>query len=163
MENKDECCPKFNPKNWENKTHNWKNKPFLTESVGAFFHIPNVIAIGKKMRKMVNLLEKEKSKPPLKEWIVFFHDPSAFKSRIYLSCKRPIKDPSANNISFSGTFFSKVFKGNYKEVPKFIKLMNKYLEKRNKKAKDYYVHWAYCPKCTKKYGNNYGVLFAKLK
>lgn len=47
-------------------------------------------------------------------------------------------------------------------VPKFIKQMNGYLAAQGKKAKDYYIHYAYCPKCAKKYGDNYMILFAKI-
>lgn len=29
-------------------------------------------------------------------------------------------------------------------------------------AKKYYVHYAYCPKCEKKFGHNYMILFAEV-
>lgn len=92
--------------------------------------------------------------------LMLFHDPSAFKSEIYLSVTGNV--PDANNISISGTFMSKVYAGAYRDVPKFIKEMNEYLEAQGKKAKDYYIHYAYCPKCAKKYGNNYMILFAEV-
>jgi hypothetical protein len=69
--------------------------------------------------------------------------------------------PQANNVTISGTFISKVFSGPYNAIPKFIKQMNEYLATQGKKAKDYYVHYAYCPKCAKKYGDNYMILFAQ--
>jgi hypothetical protein len=57
---------------------------------------------------------------------------------------------------------SKVFTGNYNAIPKFIKEMNVYLKSKNKKPKNYYVHYAYCPKCAKKYGGNKMILFARV-
>jgi hypothetical protein len=159
--NKDECCPKFNPKKWDHKTNKWKNKPFIKETIPTFFHIPFPPMIGKKIMKMWNLAEKAKAEPKDKqEWIVLFHDPSPFKSELFMSSTKKV--PGANNVNISGTFISKVFDGPYNAVPKFIKQMDSYLEKKGKKAKDYYIHYAYCPKCSKKYNHNYAVLFAKI-
>jgi len=89
-----------------------------------------------------------------------FRDPSAFKSEIYLSVTGNVS--GANNAKISGTFIGKVFAGDYNAIPGFIKQMNEYLAKKGKTAKDYYVHYAYCPKCAKKYGNNYMILFARI-
>ena len=47
-------------------------------------------------------------------------------------------------------------------IPKYIKEMETRLASENKKAKDYYIHYAYCPKCAKKFGHNYMVLFAEV-
>ena len=92
--------------------------------------------------------------------LVLFADPSPFKSEIYLSVTGDV--PSARNVKISGTFMSKVFDGPYNAIPKFIKQMNKCLANKNKKAKKYYVHYAYCPKCAKKYGHNHMILFAEI-
>ena len=32
-EQEQECCPKFEPSKWDNKTFTWKNKPFIKETV----------------------------------------------------------------------------------------------------------------------------------
>jgi hypothetical protein len=156
-----ECCPKFNPKKWDEKTFIWKNKSFILESIPTFFHIPFPPMIGKKIVKMINLANESK-KVLLKkdETLILFRDPSAFKSEIYLSVTGNV--PDANNVKISGTFIAKVYDGGYNDIPKFIKQMNEYLEKKGKTAKDYYIHYAYCPKCAKKYGNNYMILFAKV-
>ena len=96
----------------------------------------------------------------MEEVLILFHDPSAFRSEIYFSVTGNV--PEANNIKISGTFISKVFAGSYNAIPKFIKQMNEYLAKKGKTAKDYYVHYAYCPKCVKKYGSNCVILFAEI-
>jgi len=161
MEEQKECCPEFNPKKWDNKTFNWNKKSFLKESIPTFFHIPFPPMIGKKITKMHNLAKKSgKISPKLDEVLVLFHDPSAFKSNIYFSVTGNVAD--AHNISISGTFIAKVFEGHYNAIPKFIKQMNEYLLQKNKKAKDYYVHYAYCPGCAKKYSHNYMILFAEV-
>jgi len=36
--NKEECCPKFNPKKWDKKILNWKNKKFIKGKVFTIFY-----------------------------------------------------------------------------------------------------------------------------
>ena len=69
---------------------------------------------------------------------------------------------NAKNTTLSGTFISKVFDGAFNAAPKFIKQMDSYLAKQDEKASDYYVHYAYCPKCATEAGHNYKVLFAEV-
>jgi hypothetical protein len=155
------CCPKFNPEKWDQKTYTWNNKPFIKESIPTFFHIPFPPMIGKKITKMCQMMEAAKMDEANPEDILMlFHDPSAFKSEIYISVTGPV--PEANNVNISGTFVAKVFAGGYNAVPKFIQQMNEYLATQGKKAKDYYIHYAYCPKCAKKYGDNYMIIFAQI-
>ena len=156
-----ECCPKFDPKKWNNRTLIWDKKPFIKESVPTLFHIPFPPMIGKKMKKMMELVEAAGANiQDLSEALVLFHDTSLFKSEIYYSVTHNV--PEANNTTLSGTFVAEVFDGPYNAIPKHIKTMDKHLARDNFKAKDYYVHYAYCPKCAKKFGNNYKVLFAEL-
>lgn len=159
-----ECCAKFNPKKWNNKTFVWKNKPFIMESIPQIFHIPFFPMIGKKITKMYSLATDSKQVIPKKdENLILFQDPSAFKSNIYFSVKGNV--PKANNVKLSGTFFARVYDGDYNAIPRFVKDMNEHLKKQGKKVPcdgDYFIHYAYCPKCAKEYGNNYMILFAKL-
>ena len=156
-----ECCPKFEATKWDNKTFSWDNKPFIKESIPAFFHIPFPPMIGKKMTKMFDLADKAQANiPDLADALVLFHDPSSFKSEIFYSVTQEVE--GANNTGLSGDFIAGVFDGPYNSVPKHIKEMEKRLEKKKKKAKDYYIHYAYCPKCAKKFGHNYMILFAQV-
>lgn len=157
-----ECCPKFNPKKWDEKNFHWKDKPFIMESIPTLFHIPFPPMIGKKITKMWDLANRAKKVSSKKdEVLVLFQDPSAFKSNIYLSVTGDVSE--ANNINISGTFIAKVYDGSYNAIPKFIKQMNEYLKTKGKTAKDYYVHYAYCPGCAKKYKHNHMILFAEVK
>ena len=156
-----ECCPTFNPEKWDEKTFNWDHKKFIKASVPTLFHIPLPPMIGKKVTQMMKLAEdSNKLSDDKEEILLLFKDPSAFTSELYLSVTDTVTD--AENISLSGTFMSKVFDGAFSAVPKFIKQMDSYLVHQPKKAIDYYVHYAYCPKCAKKAGHNYMVLFAQL-
>jgi len=155
------CCPKFNPEKWDQKTYNWENKTFIKETIPTFFHIPFPPMIGQRITKMCQMAETTKMvESNIEDVLMLFHDPSAFKSEIYLSVTGNV--PNVNNVSISGTFMAKVFAGTFTDVPKFIKQMNEYLAGQGKKAKDYYIHYAYCPKCAKKYGDNYMIIFARI-
>ena len=162
MENQEkQCCPKFNPEKWDGKTHEWNDKPFIKETMPTLFHMPLPSVIDKKITGMCKLMEDAgKSEANAEDILMLFRDPSAFKSEIYLSVTGIV--PNANNTNISGTFVSKVFSGPYSSVPKFMKQMDEYLKTKNKKTKDYYIHYAYCPKCAKKYGDNFMIIFAKV-
>ena len=154
-----ECCPKFEVEKWDKKTFNWENKPFLKESIATFFHIPFPPMIGKKVMKMHTQAEKAEATIPDKtEALILFRDPSSFKSEIYYSVVKEVD--GANYTTISGTFAARVFDGPYNSIPKFIEKMDSYLKENNQTAKDYYVHYAYCPKCAKESGHNYMILFA---
>lgn len=156
-----ECCPKFDPNKWDEKALNWDKKRFIKESIPTLFHIPFPPMIGKKITKMYKLAEEAGAiEADKKEVLVLFNDPSLFKSNIFFSVTKEV--PKANNTQITGNFVGKVFDGAYNAIPKFIKKIDEYLGKSGKKAKDYYVHYAYCPGCAKKYGHNYMVLFAEV-
>jgi len=104
--------------------------------------------------------DSEKTLADKGDTLVLFADPTPFKSEIYLSVAGEV--PGAENVRISGTFVSKVFDGPYNAIPKFVKKMEGYLKENNRKAKKYYVHYAYCPGCAKKYGHNHMVLFAEV-
>ena len=158
-EQNQECCPEFDPKKWDNLTLTWEKKPFIKESIPTLFHFPFPPMIGKKMRKMCDLsAQADADIPDMKDALVLFHDPSAFKSEIYYSVTKEVA--GANNTSITGTFEAKVFDGPYNAMPRYMKEMEEHLSHKGQKAKDYFVHYAYCPKCAKKFGNNYMVLFA---
>jgi hypothetical protein len=162
MKNQDqECCPEFNKAKWEKKTFTWDNKLFIKESLPTFFHIPFPPMIGEKTMKLHRLAEKSNATiPDRTDALILFRDPSAFKSEIYYAVTREIKD--GNNTSISGTFITRVFDGPYNRIPLYIREMGKYLKEKGQSAKDYYVHYAYCPECAKKSGHNYLILFAQV-
>jgi hypothetical protein len=159
--NNEACCPKIDPKRWDKKSHNWKNKLFIKEWIPTLFHTPFPPMIEWKMTKMWNAAEKAKAIPPdTEDILILFFDPHAFKSEIYLTVAKEV--PGAENIKISGTFMSRVFDGPYNDIPKFMKEMDKYLVSKGKKSKKYYVHYAYCPGCAKRYKHNYMILFAEV-
>lgn len=45
-------------------------------------------------------------------------------------------------------------------ISQSLEKMNQFLADMDKKARDYYIHYAYCPKCAEKYGHNHMIIFA---
>jgi effector-binding domain-containing protein len=155
-----ECCPEFDPKPWDYVTHDWKDKPFIRDYIGQFFHMP----LPSQMRKVIGRMWKKAqdagAAPEMKDFLLLAYDPSPWKSELYMSVTKEV--PGAENIKFTGTFISKVFDGPYNHVPKYLNEFRRYLALTDKKAKKYYFYFTYCPKCVKKYGHNYIVAFAEI-
>jgi hypothetical protein len=154
------CCPKFDPSTWDGKTVEWKDKLFIQKDVPCFLHMPLPGAIGSMMTKSVELIEKAGAKTEPKDFLWFCHDSSPWKSENYLSVTKEV--PGANNVKLSGTFMAKVFEGPYQNIPKWMKEMDTYVQGQGKTIKKYFFYYTTCPKCAKKWGKNYVVIFAQV-
>lgn len=157
--NQNICCPKLDVKYWDNKTHVWKDKLFLKDEVKQIMHIP--INMGKVITRMWQQVNDAKAGPDLKNFLILAYDPSPWKSELYMTVTKDL--PGSNIVKLNGTFVSKVFDGPYQAVPKWLAEMDKFLADKKQKPLKYYIHYAYCPKCAKKYGHNYGIVFAQVK
>lgn len=150
------CCPKFNPKKWDNKKITWKGKLFVKDKVFSFFHIPlNYSSIITQ-----NIKRLKEAKAYDKDMIVLSDEKSPFYSNVYISAKKPIK--GALDVRVSATFLTKVFEGSYKNIKKWTKEMKEYVKAQNKEVKNLYFYYPTCPKCSKKYGKNYVVILAEI-
>lgn len=158
MTNTDTCCPEFKPKLWDDKTHIWKNKLFLQDEVKQIMHIP--LNMGKVITRMWQQVDQSKASPNTEEFLILAYDPSPWKSELFMTVTKDI--PGSNIVKMTGTFIGKVFEGPYQDVPKWLSQMAKFLADKNQKSLKYFIHYAYCPKCAKKYGHNYGIVFAKV-
>ncbi|MGE5298225.1 MAG: hydrolase [Acidobacteriaceae bacterium] len=159
MENENkECCPEFNPANWDNKTTTWQDKLFMQDNVFQIMHIP--LNMGAVIKRMCKKIEDAGAMPDPKEFLMLCYDPSPWKSEINMTVTKDVAGGKMEKLS--GTFVSKVFDGPYNHVPKWIKETDQYLANQGKKSLKYFFHYAYCPKCAKKFGHNYCVAFAQI-
>ena len=156
---KDMCCPKFNPIPWENKEIVWQDKLFIKDTVPCLFHIP--LSMGKTMERMWKKVEKAQAFNNMDEWMLLSDEENKWKSYQYMAVTKEVTD--AENVKISGKFLTKVFEGPYKMVPIWFKDFSTELKNKNIIAKKYYLFYTTCPKCAKKYGKNYVVLFAKIE
>jgi len=156
-----QCCPKFDPAPWQEKTIVWKDKKFIKDTIPQLFHVPFPPMIGRMIQKQWAKAQKAGAAPEIKDFLWLCYDPSPWKSEHYLHVTKDI--PDAENIKISGTFITKVFDSPFNTVPKWIAQMEQYLSKKAKKCRKYYFYFTTCPKCAKKYGHNYIVLFAQVE
>lgn len=153
----EKCCPKFDTKLYDNKTFTWKDKKFLYGEVFQIMHIP--VNMGFVITKMFAKVEKAKAFGKKEEFLMLCHDPSPWKSQIYMSVSQDIPDSKMAYIS--GKFVTKVYDGPYQAVPLWLKDMDGRMVEKGVSVLKYYIHYAYCPKCAQKFGHNYGVVFAQ--
>ena len=85
---------------------------------------------------------------------------SPWRSDLFIDVTGPVS--GAETATLSGTFFTHVYEGPYREVPKWIADMKDRLRATGKTAKKIYYGYTTCPACAKAYGKNYVVLFAEI-
>ncbi|MGV8087265.1 MAG: hydrolase [Candidatus Woesearchaeota archaeon] len=154
--NKDICCQKFNPKPRDNNTFTWKNKKFIKDKVFTVFYIP--INFGSAMVRFNKRIADAKAKVP--DELCLSEHTSKWNMNLYLAVDKNI--PNAENITLSGTFFSKVYDGDFKDMGKWMENFKEYSKKKKFNIKKTYTWYTTCPKCAKKYGKNYVVIIGKL-
>ena len=152
------CCPIFDPKLWDGKTLNWQDKKFIKDEVKQIMHIP--IGYGKVITKMMQKIDAINAKASGLDFLMLAHDPSSWKSELYVATTKEV--PDAKNVTISGTFLSKVYDGPFSQTRNFYLDMQKYVAKHGKTAKKYYFYYTTCPKCAKTYGHNYIVVLAQV-
>jgi len=150
------CCPKFNPKPWQNKTITWKNKYFVQSQTKSFFHIP--LNIGKVMKQLMEKIDRADAQSP--DFLGLFDENSLWGADVYVAVTKNV--PGLRMKMISGTFMTKVFEGPYYNAGKWAKEMETHVTKKGKEIKKLYFYYTTCPKCAKHYGKTYTVLLAKI-
>ncbi len=117
------CCARVDLAQWEGKTLEWKDKPFLKDHIRSFLHIP-----------------------------LNFGD-------ILVAVDKTVAGVRMETLS--GTFFTKVFEGPFRDTGKWMEQMEAYVKEKGHKVERIYSYYATCPKCAKHFGANRVVLFAK--
>lgn len=151
-----ECCSKFNPDPWDEKTVEWKNKLFVKDHVTSFLHIP--LNMGSKIVKNMALIEKADAKESYQ--LMLTDEKSPWGSDIYIAVSKKVD--GAKMAEISGTFLTKVFDGPFQNCGKWAKKMEEFVKSKGKTLKKIYFSYTTCPKCAKIFGHNYVVLVAKI-
>ena len=142
------CCPRFNPKDWDGKTFEFKNKPFVRMTTRSFLYMP--LNLGSQMARTWASIMSAKANTD--EFVAMSYDLSPWQAEHLLSVTKAV--PGQENVKMTGKFKAKVFEGPYQDAPKWIKAMNT--------EKKVYLYYTTCPKCQKVYGKNYVVALAKI-
>lgn len=150
------CCKPFDPKPWDKKTVVLKDKLFLKAHAICFMHIP--LNFGGVMKKSMDKIfaAKAEAKTPL----MLSDECSPWGSNIYIAVSKDV--PGAEMTKISGTFLSKVYEGEYKNVGTWVKDIQEYVKSKGKVVKKLYFFYTMCPACAKAYGQNYTVILAEV-
>lgn len=159
MAKKDEtCCPKFDPKPWDEKKISWKNKLFVRDTVRAIMHVP--LNMSSVMTSMSKKIEDAGAKLEGEDFVMLSSEESPWKSIQYVAVSKEV--PEMENVEMSGMYLTKVFEGDFSDAKNWYREMDNYVKSQNAEAKKIYAYYTTCPKCAKKYGKNYVVLLAQI-
>jgi len=153
--NPDVCCPPFDPGPWDEKTLQWKDKRFIRDRVVTAFFVP--LNFGRVMRRLDARVRAAGGTMP--DNLCLSDHASKWRMDVYLAVDREI--PGADNVTLSGTFFSKVYEGPYRDTGKWCKDFEAIVKSKDLTIQKWYMWYTTCPKCAKKWGKNYVVLIAR--
>jgi hypothetical protein len=152
-----ECCPKFNPKPWDKKITKWENKKFIKDKVFTIFYMP--INFGRVMTKLMKKIDSANAKCIDNMWLS--EHTSKWRMNLYLAVDKKISD--TENVVLNGKFLTKVYEGDFKETGKWTNDFENYAKNKKLSIKKRYMWYTTCPKCAKKYGKNYVVIFGMIE
>ena len=150
------CCPRFDPRPWDQREVVWNDKPFVKLRLHSAMHIP--LDMGRKVVAAKALIDAAGAAPPQPFMLV--EELSAWRADAYVEVTGPV--PHADMAWLSGTFLTKVFEGPYRDAPHWASQMEAYVVGRNRTLVKLYFGYTTCPACAKAYGENYVVMVARV-
>jgi hypothetical protein len=156
MSDEQECCPRFDPAPWQERWVTLDGKKFVKDRVCSFLHIP--LNFGAVMVRNMAAIQKAEAEKP--DMLVLSDENSLWGADVYLEVAKDVL--GLEMASISGTCLAQAYEGPFRDISKWIADMKKRVEAKGKVLKKFYFYYTTCPKCAKKYGKNYVVLFAQV-
>ena len=150
------CCPRFDYEKWDGKLFEWNDKNFVKDRVHTAFHMP--IRFGAVMKKLDQKISEAGA--VIEDNLCLSNHTSRWNMNVYLAVDRKI--PGMKNVSLSGKFLCRVYEGDYKDTEKWCNDFEKYAVNKGYAIEDWYMWYTTCPKCAKKYGENYVAIIARV-
>jgi|SRR5665647_330155 len=150
------CCPKFDPKPWDDQLFEWKDKKFIKDNVFTIFYMP--VNFGKAMVRLNKAVTNAGGTIP--DSLGLSDHTSKWNMDIYLAVDKEV--PGAKNTSLSGKYFSKVYEGPFRDTEKWCKDFENVLKSKGLTQNKMFMWYTTCPKCAKKYGKNYVAILAQV-
>ena len=157
-DNPTKCCPRFNPDGWDDQELHFQDKLFVKAKTRSILHIP--VNMGSVFTKTSSAIEKANAQDD-SDLIILSYDPSSWTGEHYFSVNKNV--PGQEMVHMTGDYLTKVFEGPYKNVPKWEKEMQTFVENKGKHVKKTYFFYTTCPKCAKYYGKNYLVAVSEIE
>ncbi|WP_296424367.1 hydrolase [Yoonia sp.] len=151
------CCPKFNPRGWDNADLHFKDKDFIRAITKSALHIP--IDMGRVFGRVQGHID-DAGAYDNDNCIVLSRDLSPWRAEHLFSVSNPV--PDEETIKLSGDFITKVFEGPYREARHWHDDMRALAKSKGGTSDTVYFFYTTCPKCAKAYGKNYVIGVARL-
>lgn len=152
-----ECCPKFEPNLWDDKTFEWEKKRFIKDKVCTIFYMP--LNFGSAMRRLDKKVRQAGATVP--DALGLSDHTSMWNMDVYLAVDKEI--PEADNATLNGKFYCKVYEGPFQDTGKWSKDFVSITQSKGLTIKKMYMWYTTCPKCAKKYGKNYVAIIAQIE
>ncbi len=150
------CCARLDDAQWDERQFEWKDKLFLKDHIRSFLHMP--LNYGSVISRDLELIEGAQAYAEVP--LTLTEEVSPWGADLYVALDREV--PNAKHARLSGTFFSKVYAGPYRDAGKWAQDFENFVENKGHKLKKTYYYYATCPKCAKTYGRNAVVLFGEV-
>lgn len=156
-DNETGCCPRFHPENWDSKVFNFDSLKFIKASTKSFMHVP--LDMSKVMTRTMEAIDSAKASVS-DQYLILSKDVSNWRCDHYFLVASDV--PGFPVQTLNGNYFAKVYDGEFKEIPHWMKDFDHSIQQKGFVADDFMSFYTTCPKCAAHYGHNYVVLFAKL-
>ena len=150
------CCPPFDPTLYRDAEVHWDHKRFVRDHVTSFLHVP--LNMGRKVARAEDRIAQAHA--GTEPQLVLADERTPFGSDIYIAADKDV--PDAEVAELSGTFRTRVYDGPFHDARKWVRDMNQWLCAQREDVEKIYFGYTTCPTCSKVYGHNYVVLFAKV-
>ncbi|WP_432798804.1 hydrolase [Poriferisphaera sp. WC338] len=165
MPNEAVCCPEYVVGSLADQVLEWNEKVFVKDRVRCLFHIPlNFSAVMKRSgRPLIDAGLWQN------QMLVLSDEKSNWYSDVYIELEEdegvetPPLHAKASRAKFSGKFVTKECEGPYQKAHVWAKDFRDELEAKGIQVNRILFNYRTCPKCAKKYGKNWIVLFAEVE
>lgn len=152
------CCAIPDVAPWSDQEITFEKQQFIRMHTRSFLFVP--LNMGKVMKSLCQTATDAGASLPAEETLILSRDISPWKAEQLYAVSHPVD--GADNVTLSGTFLTKVFEGPYKNAKDWYKTLQNYAIDKGKIVQETYFCYTTCPKCAKRYGNNYVIGLAKV-
>jgi hypothetical protein len=150
------CCALIDPAAWDDLEIVFKHKPFAVATTHSVLHMPiDMNAAMTKAQQQIELAGAESG-----EYLMLSQELSSWKAEHHIAVAKDV--PGMRMEHLSGRFVTKVFEGPFKDAASWQEQLVAHAEAAGSSPTATYFFYTACPKCSKHYGKNYVVGFARV-
>src|SRR6185436_3415101 len=114
--------------------------------------------MGRKVTRNMTKIRAAHAEP--KEQLMLSDERSPFGSDVLIAVDGDVPDTEMTTLS--GTFRTRVYDGPFKDMGRWVEDMKAWLASQGEALEKLYFGYTTCPACSRAYGHNYVVLYAKV-